>query len=332
MKIVITGGGGFIGFKLAKALLARGTLASDKIARLTLVDQAFPAGLPEDPRLETLAGDISDPKFAARAIAPDTGSVFHMAAVVSGAAEADFDLGMRVNLQGMRNVLEQARMRKKVVSAREAENHPVARMLPRVITHTENEVFHSLQKGMFPFNLIGLVIEPHVFHRSTLLSCGCLHDQVSNGLASGISRVAQRCSYEGRGRTVGKVDSVHVDGKYIERTLVEGAIGVVECAECSCHSVAIKVSHRFVEKGLSFCGVGARGQARTIHREHEDSCGGAAKHCSESHGRLLLGCKAEAKLEQSVARRTMTFAAGASGSLRARKSVAVVRRRTPGSW
>ncbi|HTF14002.1 MAG TPA: D-erythronate dehydrogenase, partial [Burkholderiales bacterium] len=109
MKIVITGGGGFIGFKLAKALLARGTLAGEKIARLTLVDQAFPAGLPTDPRLETLAGDISDPKFAARAIAPDTASVFHLAAVVSGAAEADFDLGMRVNLQGMRNVLDQAR-------------------------------------------------------------------------------------------------------------------------------------------------------------------------------------------------------------------------------
>src|SRR5438552_10069420 len=109
MKIVITGGGGFIGFKLAKALLARGTLAAERIARLTLVDQAFPAGLPEDPRLATLAGDISDAKFAERAIPADTTSIFHLAAVVSGAAEADFDLGMRVNLQGMRNVLEQAR-------------------------------------------------------------------------------------------------------------------------------------------------------------------------------------------------------------------------------
>jgi len=109
VKIVITGGGGFIGFKLAKALLARGTLAAEKIARLTLVDQAFPAELPEDPRLATLAGDISDPKFAAHAIAPDTTSVFHLAAVVSGAAEADFDLGMRVNLGGMRAVLDQAR-------------------------------------------------------------------------------------------------------------------------------------------------------------------------------------------------------------------------------
>src|SRR5713101_9550526 len=109
MKIVITGGGGFIGFKLAKALLGRGTLAAEKIARLTLVDQAFPADLPKDSLLETLAGDISDPKFAARAIAADTTSIFHLAAVVSGAAEADFDLGMRVNLQGMRNVLDQAR-------------------------------------------------------------------------------------------------------------------------------------------------------------------------------------------------------------------------------
>jgi nucleoside-diphosphate-sugar epimerase len=115
MKVVITGGGGFIGFKLAKALLARGTLAGadgapQKITRLSLADQAFPADLPKDPRLETLAGDISDPGFAARAIAPDTASVFHLAAVVSGAAEADFDLGMRVNLEGIRNVLEQARL------------------------------------------------------------------------------------------------------------------------------------------------------------------------------------------------------------------------------
>src|SRR5207249_2865509 len=58
MKIVITGGGGFIGSKLAKALLARGTLAAERIARLTLVDQAFPAGLPGDPRLATLGGDL----------------------------------------------------------------------------------------------------------------------------------------------------------------------------------------------------------------------------------------------------------------------------------
>jgi len=108
MKVVITGGGGFIGSKLAKALLARGTLSGQTITRVVLADQAFP-DFPRDARLETLAGDIADPGFAARAIAPDTDSIFHLAAVVSGAAEADFDLGMRVNLGGMRAVLEEAR-------------------------------------------------------------------------------------------------------------------------------------------------------------------------------------------------------------------------------
>jgi nucleoside-diphosphate-sugar epimerase len=108
MEVVITGGGGFIGAKLAKALLARGTLAGRKVTRLVLADQAFPE-FPPDARLEKLTGDISDPAFAARAITPDTASIFHLAAVVSGAAEADFDLGMRVNLGGLSAVLDQAR-------------------------------------------------------------------------------------------------------------------------------------------------------------------------------------------------------------------------------
>src|SRR5689334_11155049 len=108
MKVVITGGGGFIGARLARELLERGALGGRKITRLVLADQAFP-DFSGDARLETLAGDVSDPSFAARAIAPGTGSIFHLAAVVSGAAEADFDLGMRVNVGGVRTVLEAAR-------------------------------------------------------------------------------------------------------------------------------------------------------------------------------------------------------------------------------
>ena len=114
MRIVITGGGGFLGVKLARALLARGRLtgsdgAERDVSRIVLLDAGFPPQVPVDPRLETVTGDISDAATVARVVTPDTASVFHLAAVVSGAAEADFDLGMRVNLDGTRLLLERLR-------------------------------------------------------------------------------------------------------------------------------------------------------------------------------------------------------------------------------
>ncbi len=109
MKILITGGGGFLGFRLAKALLARGQLGGRKITALTLLDGAFPEAAAKESRLTAVVGDVSDEKTLARVCPPDTDAVFHLAAVVSGAAEADFDLGMRVNLLGTQRLL--ARMR-----------------------------------------------------------------------------------------------------------------------------------------------------------------------------------------------------------------------------
>jgi nucleoside-diphosphate-sugar epimerase len=107
MKILITGGGGFLGFKLAQALLARGTLGGKPIASITLLDGAFPPAALKDARLKAVTGDVSDPKVIAAVCPPDTDAVFHLAAVVSGAAEADFDLGMRVNLLGTELLLAQ---------------------------------------------------------------------------------------------------------------------------------------------------------------------------------------------------------------------------------
>ncbi len=109
MKILITGGGGFIGGRLAKALLARGELGGARISRITLFDGAFPVRIADEARVQAVTGDISDPQAVRRVVASDTDAVFHLAAVVSGAAEADFDLGMRVNLEGTRLLLERLR-------------------------------------------------------------------------------------------------------------------------------------------------------------------------------------------------------------------------------
>jgi nucleoside-diphosphate-sugar epimerase len=112
MKVFISGGGGFIGYRLAQRLLERGTLAGPDgkqapISQIKLFDAAFPPN--PDPRLVRVTGDIADPAAVERALDADTSSVFHLAAVVSGGAEADFDLGYRVNLDGMRLVLERCR-------------------------------------------------------------------------------------------------------------------------------------------------------------------------------------------------------------------------------
>ena len=109
MKILITGGGGFLGSRLAKTLLARGTLGGKPIASITLLDGAFAPAAAQETRLKAVTGDVSDPKVLASVCPPDTDAVFHLAAVVSGAAETDFDLGMRVNLKGMELLLEQMR-------------------------------------------------------------------------------------------------------------------------------------------------------------------------------------------------------------------------------
>ena len=108
MKIVITGGAGFLGQRLARQLLERGSLTGGAIDELVLLDRAAAPGL-SDPRLSFIEGDIADPAVLAQAIDARTDGVFHLAAVVSGQAEADFDLGMRVNVEASRLVLEACR-------------------------------------------------------------------------------------------------------------------------------------------------------------------------------------------------------------------------------
>lgn len=113
LNVVITGGAGFLGQKLAHELLKRGNLVgpdgqAQPISRLTLFDAVAASG-PSDPRVHIQTGDISNGATVLKLIGHDTHSVFHLAAIVSAGAEADFDGGYRVNLEGTKHVLEACR-------------------------------------------------------------------------------------------------------------------------------------------------------------------------------------------------------------------------------
>jgi D-erythronate 2-dehydrogenase len=116
MRVVITGGAGFLGKLLAARILERGALADAdghprEVSELVLVDMAAAQGEPwlADKRVSQVIGDVADRNVLARAMSPNTGSIFHLAAVVSGQAEADFDIGMRVNVDATRALLELTR-------------------------------------------------------------------------------------------------------------------------------------------------------------------------------------------------------------------------------
>jgi len=111
MHILITGAAGMVGGKLAARLGRDGALAGRAISRMTLIDIVAPEKPPRTAfAVETAATDLAAPGGAAAAIAGRPDVIFHLAAVVSGEAETDFDKGYRVNLAGTRELLETIRL------------------------------------------------------------------------------------------------------------------------------------------------------------------------------------------------------------------------------
>jgi nucleoside-diphosphate-sugar epimerase len=111
MKIAITGESGFLGQRFARELLRSGDVNDaggnpQPIRELVLVDIATPANRLVDPKVRYPIGGVASPKFIAETFGDDNEGIFHLAAVVSGAAEADFDLGRRVNVDGTRGLLD----------------------------------------------------------------------------------------------------------------------------------------------------------------------------------------------------------------------------------
>jgi nucleoside-diphosphate-sugar epimerase len=107
MRISILGGGGFLGRKVAARLAADGTLGGRPVTALTLFDLAPPVAPAAPFPVATIGGDLTE--LPPAAIPDGTDVVFHLAAVVSAAAEADYDLGRRVNVRGTDAVIDACR-------------------------------------------------------------------------------------------------------------------------------------------------------------------------------------------------------------------------------
>lgn len=113
LTIAVTGAAGFLGSQLVKALLQRGSLTgpqgeTQEIGRLIAIDRVALQGI-DDSRLQVLTGDISDSEWLRSAIPAQVDSVFHLAAIVSSQAEQDFELGMKINVDAFRQLLEYLR-------------------------------------------------------------------------------------------------------------------------------------------------------------------------------------------------------------------------------
>ena len=107
MHVLIVGAAGMIGRKLTDRLVADGNVGGRGIERLTLVDVVAPAS--RDGRAEVVSADLAAPGEAERLIENRPDLIVHLAAVVSGEAESDFEKGYRVNLDGTRALLEAVR-------------------------------------------------------------------------------------------------------------------------------------------------------------------------------------------------------------------------------
>ena len=114
VNVVITGGAGFLGARLARELLAAGALdvaggGARPLSQLTLIDRVpLPADLAADGRVAGIRSDLGEPAGltgAGRDAVTGADVIFHLAAAVSGECEADFDLGMRANLQATEALL-----------------------------------------------------------------------------------------------------------------------------------------------------------------------------------------------------------------------------------
>jgi nucleoside-diphosphate-sugar epimerase len=169
MRILITGAAGMIGRKLTARLLADGKLNGKPIVSIDVVDVVVAEWPKGEAKLHAQVGDLATPGFAdtLAALKPDV--VFHLAGIVSGEAEANFDLGYRVNLDGTRMLFEALRR---------------ARINPRVVFTSSIAVFGAPFPSVIPddFHLTPLTS----YGTQKMMSEALLADYTRKGIFDGV--------------------------------------------------------------------------------------------------------------------------------------------------
>ena len=191
MKLLITGGAGFLGARLARQLLANGQLTGSALTQVVLADQfPAPADVAADPRVEVLTGPLLEQ--CAGFVSRKFDGVFHLASAVSGECEADFDLGMRSNLDSTRALLD---------ALRAAGNKPLllfsssvavygpdpAHPLPDVVTDdtfTTPQTSYGSQKLMCEYLVADYSRKGYIDGRSARLMTVSVRPGKPNGAAS----------------------------------------------------------------------------------------------------------------------------------------------------
>jgi D-erythronate 2-dehydrogenase len=188
MNILITGGRGFIGTALAKELLARGHFRGQSISRITLVDLNETGDT--DGRLVSIEGDLL--VLCSRGELPPADVVFHLAAAVSAECEANFDLGMRSNIDTTRALLETLRATPKrstfiFASSVAVFGSEIVIPMPRVITDSTLPVPQSsygIQKYVCEQLIADYTRKEFVDGRSVRMMTVAVRPGLPNGAAS----------------------------------------------------------------------------------------------------------------------------------------------------